>query len=83
MRTPIHWMARVEAIIRILVRLYLGLLVMALPWLSFWSQNNLFTYSPGLLALGASGFFRGVFSGLGLLNVILAVIEAKHAPELS
>ena len=76
-------MARVEAIIRILVRLYLGLLVLALPWLPFWSQNNLFTYSPGLLALGASGFFRGVFSGLGLLNVILAVIEAKNAPELS
>ncbi len=76
-------MARVEAIIRILVRLYLGLLVMALPWLPFWSQNNLFTYSPWLLALGASGFFRGVFSGLGLLNVILATIEAKNAPELS
>ncbi len=80
---PIHWMARVEAIIRILVRLYLGLLVLALPWLPFWSQNNLFTYSPGLLALGASGFFRGVFSGLGLLNVILAIVEAKNARELS
>ena len=79
----IHWMARVEAIIRILVRLYLGMLVMALPWLPYWAQNNLFTYSPGLLALAGSGFFRGVFSGLGLLNIILAIVEAKNARELS
>ena len=77
-----HWMARLETVIRIVVRLYLGLLVFALPWLAFWTQNNLFTYSPVLHALATNGFVRGVFSGLGLLNVILALMEAKAAPEL-
>ena len=76
-------MARVEALIRILVRLYLGLLVFALPWLAFWSQNNLFTYDPLLQRLAVSGFVRGMVSGLGLLNIILAVLEAKHSRELS
>ncbi len=76
-------MARIEAIIRVIVRLYLGLLVFALPWLPFWTQNNLFTYNPLLFTLAASGFVRGLFSGLGLLNIILAVVEAKHARALS
>jgi formate-dependent nitrite reductase membrane component NrfD len=80
---PIRWVRRIEAIIRILVRLYLGLLVLVLPWLPFWTQNNLFTYDPILLTLASSGFVRGVISGLGLLGIILAVLEAKNAPELS
>ncbi len=76
-------MARLEALIRVLVRLYLGLLVMALPWLQFWAQNNLFTYNSVLFLLAHNGFVRGMVSGLGLLNVILAVLEAKNARELS
>ncbi len=79
----IPWMVRVEAIIRILVRLYLGLLVLALPWLPFWTQNNLFTYDSLLLTLASSGFVRGMVSGLGLLNVLMAMLEAKNARELS
>ena len=81
-RPHIHWMTRVEAVIRILVRLYLGLLVLVLPWLAFWTQNNLFTYDASLWMLANSGFVRGVVSGLGLLNIILAVLEAKNAREL-
>jgi hypothetical protein len=76
-------LSRVEVIVRIIVRLYLGLLILALPWLPLWTQNNPFTYSPLLLSLSGSGFFRGMVSGLGLLNIIVAAIEAKNAPELS
>ena len=79
----IHWMTRVEAIVRILVQLYLGLLVLVLPWFTFWTQNNLWTYSPVLLVLAGNGFFRGVVSGLGLLNVIAAVLDARGARELT
>lgn len=69
--------------VRILVRLYLGLIVFLLPWLSFWTQNNLFTYNPTLMTLADNGFVRGVVSGLGLLNIVLAVVEAKRAHILS
>ena len=74
---PIAWMSRTEAAVRFLVQLYLGLLVMALPWLGFWTQNNLFTYSPVLMALAESGFVRGAVTGLGLLNIVLAVWGIK------
>ncbi len=76
-------MARVEVLIRVVVRLYLGLLVLVLPWLPFWTQNNLFTYSRFLLTISESGFVRGVVSGIGLLNIIIAVVDAKYAKEFS
>ena len=73
-------MRRIELVVRIIVQLYLGLLVFVLPWLAFWTQSNLWSYSPVLLALGASGFVRGFVSGLGLLNITLAVLTAKNTP---
>ena len=76
-------MARIETIVRILVRLYLGAIVLVLPWLSFWTQNNLFTYSPALTWLADDGFVRGLVSGLGLLNIIMAVMETKRSRVLS
>ncbi len=74
---------RIETMIRILVRLYLGVIVVALPWLPIWEQNNLFTYSPALAWLGDNGFVRGLVSGLGLLNILLAVLETKRSRVLS
>ncbi len=82
-RARVPLLRRLEVLVRVLVRLYLGLLVLVLPWLSFWTQNNLFTYSPALLELAGSGFFRGVISGIGLLDIVFAVLEAKNAPEFS
>ncbi len=79
---PLPWMSLVEIWVSIVVQLYLGLLIFALPWLHFWTENSLFTYGPLLLALGSSGFVRGAVSGLGLLNVYLACLEALRARRL-
>ncbi len=79
---PVRFLARTEALVRVVVRLYLGLLVTALPWLSVWAQNNLWTYNPALLSLAESGFVRGLISGLGLLNIWLAVEDARTARDL-
>ncbi len=81
-RGPVRMMARAEALVRVVVRLYLGLLVAALPWLGVWAENNLWTYSPALFGLAGNGFFRGLVSGLGLLNIWLAVADARSAREL-
>ena len=82
-RQASNTLIRIETLIRILVRLYLGVIVLVLPWLSFWTQNNLFTYSPVLTWLADSGFVRGLVSGLGLLNIIMAAIEVKRSRLLS
>ena len=82
-RQASNTLVRIETMIRILVRLYLGVIVLVLPWLSFWTQNNLFTYSPILTWLAGNGFVRGLVSGLGLLNIVMAAIETKRSRVLS
>ena len=76
---PGPWLRQVEVWVRIVVQLYLGLLIVALPWLHFWSDNTLFTFNPAVAAVASSGFVRGVVSGLGILNLYLAVYEALHS----
>ena len=70
------WLRHIEIWVRVVVQLYLGLLIVVLPWLRFWSDNSLFTYSETSATLASSGFVRGLVSGLGLLNLYLAVKEA-------
>ncbi len=70
----------------ILICLEIGLLLVALPWLDSpsWSENFLLvwlvdrTNLPTLGHVVASGYFRGAVSGLGLLNIFLALYEAVN-----
>jgi hypothetical protein len=70
-----RWLERTELLVRVIVRLYLGLLIIALPWLRLWTENGLFSYTRGTELLATSGFLRGMVSGLGLLNVAIALQE--------
>jgi hypothetical protein len=80
-KQPSPWLERIELLVRVIVRLYLGLLIIVLPWMRFWTDNGLFTYSRGTALLAASGFVRGMVSGLGMLNVALAIHELFSAPH--
>jgi hypothetical protein len=41
----------------------------------FWTENGLFSYSRTTSLIAQSGFTRGLVSGLGVLNVIIALQE--------
>jgi hypothetical protein len=79
-RTPV-WLRRVDLFLRVIVRLYLGLLVVALPWTHLWDENHLFSLVPQIAWLSANGVVRGVVSGLGLLNIWIAVSDAIEYRE--
>ncbi len=79
---PVTWMQRIEFLVGLVVRVYIGLLVAVLPWLPIWTESNVWSYGPVLDILGGSGFVRGLVSGLGLLNLGIAVMSARHAREL-
>src|SRR5260221_6321331 len=52
-----------------------GLLLIVLPWSSFW-EANYFAYAwPALLPVLRNNFVRGAVSGLGVLNLALALAE--------
>lgn len=78
--TPV-WLRRLELLLRVTVRLYLGLLVMILPWLHQWVDNRFFNLAPHLASFAANGAVRGVVSGLGLLNIWIAISDAIHYRE--
>jgi hypothetical protein len=59
----------------------LGVMLMILPWRPEWSENPLLLSYPTLHAVMASGFARGVSTGLGLLNVWIGFWEAMQYRE--
>ena len=79
-RTP-TWLRRVDLFMRVIVRLYLGLLVVALPWTHLWDENHLFNLIPQIAWLANNGVVRGIVSGLGLLNIWIAISDAIEYRE--
>lgn len=73
-----RWLRRLDLFLRVSVRLYLGLLLVALPWMRVWNDNHFFTLYPPLGTFAESGAVRGVVSGLGFLNLWIALSEAFH-----
>ncbi|HTX42388.1 MAG TPA: hypothetical protein VMD25_11205 [Acidobacteriaceae bacterium] len=64
-----------------MVRLYAGLILFFLPWTHLWTFNRFFLYYAPVAHLVESGAFRGVVSGVGLLNLWIAISEAIHYRE--
>ncbi|HET7102356.1 MAG TPA: hypothetical protein VFJ52_14470 [Terriglobia bacterium] len=70
------WLQYLELSVRVVVRLYLGLIIVVLPWTHFWNNNHLLLHFPHLAFLALNGITRGIVSGLGLLNIWIAVDDA-------
>jgi hypothetical protein len=72
-----RWLVRAELFLRILLRVYIGLAVCYAPWSPmFWDQNPIFVQFPTLSIYAANGAVRGLVSGLGLLNIWIALKDA-------
>ncbi len=77
-----HWLHQSERFLRVIVRMYLGLLVCLAPWFpAAWDNNPLFAGSASLVAFVTQGWVRGLVSGLGLLNLYIALRDAMRDPD--
>lgn len=70
-----------EFFLRVMVRLYIGLIVLVLPWTHFWTDNRLLLYYAITAKYAMNGVIRGLISGLGILNVWIAMADAIHYRE--
>ena len=61
--------------ISILCSLFVGLILVAAPWTSFWDLNSLVQSHAKLRAFLLSPFTRGAVTGLGLVNILVALQE--------
>ncbi len=72
-----RWLERAELFLRVLLRMYIGLAVCYAPWShTFWDQNPIFLQFPNVGVFAAHGAVRGIISGLGLLNLWVALRDA-------
>ena len=73
------WLQRLSLFVMVLFCVYLGVLVMVLPWWTrVWDENPWIQARPALAALLHSGAVRGIISGLGLLHIWIGISEAVH-----
>ncbi len=73
------WLQRLSLFVLVLFCVYLGVLVMVLPWWTrVWDQNLWIQSHPALAAVLHKGAIRGLISGLGLLDIWIGISEAVH-----
>lgn len=73
------WLQRLSLFVLVLFCVYLGVLVMVLPWWTrVWDQNLWIQSRPALASILHSGAVRGLISGLGLLDIWIGISEAVH-----
>jgi len=75
------WLRRVGVLLFVFLCATLGVMLMIFPWRPEWSDNPLLLPYPTLRAIVASGFARGVSTGLGVLNVWIGFWEAIQYRE--
>lgn len=70
------WLHRTDLFLRVIIRLYIGIVLVFLPWTHLWDYNRFFLYYAPIAHITESGAFRGLISGLGLLNLWIAISDA-------
>lgn len=66
------------ALLSIVSSLLVGIVLVFAPWTPLWDSNWLLPVWPGLRGLLTNAFTRGAVTGLGLVNVVLAVSDARR-----
>ena len=56
--------------------LLVGAILVVMPWTQLWDANYLLQPYPALRAVVLSPFARGTVTGLGIVNIVVAVHEA-------
>jgi hypothetical protein len=75
------WLHRTSVFLFVLISAIAGVLLVILPWTPEWTDNYLLLSFPWLRTFVSTGFFRGLCSGLGLLDIWIGFWEALHYNE--
>ncbi len=71
----VKWHRRILGFCLVVFAFELGLFLLVFPWLSNWDLSWIPVHSPRLQDIWMSRYFRGGLSGLGLLNLYVALAE--------
>jgi hypothetical protein len=76
-------MNRVFRALLVVVCFEMGALLLYLPWSVFWEQNFFLNHFPSLIRVVLHPSFRGAISGIGVLDILLALsfIGSRSSPS--
>lgn len=69
------WIAMFSGLAWIILCFELGAFLVVYPWMDGWDRNMFATWREGWNGVWLSPWFRGAVSGLGTLNLIIALVE--------
>jgi len=76
-------MNKVLRAILIVLCFEMGALLLFLPWSAFWEQNYFLMHFPSLMPILLHPSFRGIISGLGILDFFAALSLIQPRPDPS
>lgn len=69
-------MTVVRRVLWVVLFLEVGILLTVVPWSAYWDRNYFTDSLPWLRRAMGNTFVRGAVSGLGLVNLVAAVVDA-------
>jgi hypothetical protein len=76
-------MNRISSALLVVVCCIMGAILFYLPWTGLWEQNYFLSHFPSLMRILLHPSVRGAVSGLGILDIFLAVnmISPESGPS--
>ena len=74
-------MNRIYRALLVVVAFEMGVLLLYLPWSIYWEQNFFLNHYPALRSVVLHPSFRGAISGIGILDILLAVRAIGSRPD--
>ena len=76
-------MNRVYRALQVVLAFEMGAMLLYLPWTLYWEQNFFLSHYPLLMPIVLHPSFRGVVSGIGVLDILVAIgwIGSRPGPE--
>ena len=66
-------MNRIFRALMVVLAFEMGALLLYLPWSGYWEQNYFLSHYPSLMRIVLHPSFRGAVSGVGVLDILLAI----------
>ncbi len=76
-------MSRIYRALLVVLAFEMGALLLYLPWSIYWEQNYFLSHYPSIMHIVLHPSFRGAVSGIGVLDILLAVgwIGSRRRPD--
>jgi hypothetical protein len=72
---PRPWQRKLLTLCLMVLSLEVGVFLVVFPWLDAWETNRAATYTFWLEVTWGNPYFRGALTGLGLVNIYIALLE--------